>query len=136
MKEKTMSEKWVEAMKATRDKYDEWLRNPDKRGEIGYTIGVVSKCAMCRTSTEVMGYDEIDNYCGVCPVAVGVSSVKCLGSCCYPHGKLTVEMVRLRKQYYNEILERFADDDSKAYGRLCEIVFEVEEEFKLKTKED
>lgn len=136
MKEKTMSEKWVDAMKATRDKYDEWLKNPDRREEIGRTIGVISKCAMCRTSTEMMECDEIDSYCRVCPVAVGISTVKCLGSCCYPHGNLTVEKVRTRKRYYNEIIERFADDDSKTYARLCEIVFEVEEEFKLKTKED
>lgn len=135
MKEKTMSEKWVEAMKETRDKYDEWLRNPDRRVEIGHTIGVISKCAMCRTSTELMEYDVIDNYCNMCPVAVGTSTVKCLGSCCYPH-TLTVETIRTRKLYYNEIIERFADDDSKTYARLCEIVFEVEEEFKLKTKED
>jgi hypothetical protein len=130
MKEKTLVQKWVDAMKATRGKYIAWMRNVSMREVIGYDIGAISKCAMCKLSTELTGHIVIDGYCKVCPVAVGNGTAKCVGSCCYPYGKLTFKKVKIRKRYYDSILAAVKAEKCIDFNRLCEIVLEVEAKFK------
>lgn len=133
MKEKTLVQKWVDAMKATRGKYIAWMRDVSRREVLEYSMGTVSKCAMCKLSTELMGRVYIGGYCEVCPVAVGNGTVKCVGSCCYPHGKLTFKRVVIRKRYYDAILAAVKAERCTDFDRLCEIVREVEDKFKKRT---
>lgn len=131
MKEKTLVQKWVDAMKATRGKYIAWMRDVSRREVLGHCIiGSISNCAMCKLSTELTGHIVIDGYCEVCPVAVGNVAAKCVGSCCYPYGKLTFKKVKIRKRYYDSILAAVKAEKCIDFNRLCKIVLEVEAKFK------
>lgn len=130
MKEKTLVQKWVDAMKATRGKYIAWMRDVSRREALNYSIGTVSNCAMCKLSTELMGRVIIDGYCEVCPVAVGNGTVKCIESCCYPLGTLTFKKVKIRKRYYDSILAAVKAEKCIDFNRLRKIVLEVEAKFK------